>query len=327
MAIGASFDNWRYWSDLHLGFSVLPAWAHFALSLGASVARAPDDMGPTLTAVTVPTRAFSAALAATGASWEFNRRGSKRATDDHLAFLRMLAPGKTVWCNYDHRRVDGVFCGIVRDGGDEFVKIETRRGRTTNYTKVPVRDAYRIQLASTDRGIKRSRIVDRIPPRQFAKAVLGADASLDSRLDSVIIGQKSLLVEELSNSRFAVSTDNGHQEGTLQEVVRAIGTGSEAQIETFGSVLETPYEPSVEGLGEPSVAVFDGDRALLLKRTAKTGVTHWVAVLDRTSRRFADACELVDRLYLERRGVFGPEMIPPPPPGVELVGFLRRDVP
>lgn len=323
MSVETSFDDWRYLSDLRNSFWPLPEWARFALSLGSAVARLPEDLAPTLTAVTVPTRGFSAALAATGCSLEFNTIESEKTTVEHLRFLRTLEPGRTVWCDYTHKRIDGSFCGFVQDGDDEYVQIQIRRGRERLYTKVPIRDAYRIQLASSNREAKRSRVVDRIPLGDFALAAFAAESQIGSRLYTVIVGQKSRLIDELTVVEFSILGKEGHKRGVLQDIVRAVELGSRISTQSFGTVIETPYDPGMEGLGEPRIVVFDGEGALMRKRAAMALVPHWIVFLDRTSRGFADGCDLIDRFYLERQGLIDSKLLPAPPSGVELISFLR----
>lgn len=327
VTLEASFENWRYWSEMRNGFWPLPAWARFALSLGASVARFPDDLGPSLTAVTVPTRGFSAALATAGLTLELNRIESYETTAEHLKFLRALEPGRTVWCDYTHKRVDGLFCGFVFDGGEEYVQLQTRRGNSPSYTKIPVRDAHRIQLAPKDRGAKRSQVVDRLPLSEFALAAFAAEALVEprvgSRLDAVIVGQKNFLASELTGTEFSILGDEGHQKGFLQEVVRVADLGSGLQVHTFGAAVETPYDLVTEDLGKPKAVVFDGDRALVRTRSRKALVPHWIIFLDRTSRGFADGCDLIDGFYLGRRGLIDSKLLPAPPPGLELIGVRR----
>jgi hypothetical protein len=318
-----SFDDWCYWSDINNRFLPLPGWATFFMCMGKSLAELSPTSRPTLVAVSTPTARYAAALSVAG-----YLLGSDEIVplEEHIEFLRCLEPGRQVWLHKEKKRIKGTFSGFVPLSNGEGVKILIGSGRGAWVSTIPLTAARQIQVASSSKPSKRSRFLDKVPKSLFALEALRSAENPrrweQSRLEAAIVGQSNRLRDEITQQRFAIERNGHYTGGTLQDIIRTIDFGEAQDPHGYASAIETPG--AAVDLGDtPGLVVFDGPRAFMRANTRHQGARHWVVILDRTSRSFADGASVVDDLYLQRAGDFKHPTLPTPPAGIEMTCFER----
>lgn len=296
------------------------------LSLGVSVARFPETFSSTLTAISVPARGFSSVLVATGF---LLARGedTDRLDLEHLAFLRDLKDGSSVWYHTREWIYHAVYKGIVSEQGTEYLKVEVGKGKRATVNRLPLNLASRIQVASDDREYRQSAARRRASASEFAIEAFARQSgnrfAIQSHVDAVLIGRKNFLGAELVDQLFGIVTESGVKEGYLQEIVRGLDMGLIPQSQGFSALVHSPYEQPPELRGNPLAAIFDGPAAFLRSRATKFSVPHWIIIIDRTARQFEDTCQIVDEIYLNRKAIVPTKYLPRPLSGIEIMSVVR----
>jgi hypothetical protein len=319
------YDDWLYWSDTHAQFLPLPPWAIFFLALGEAIASLPEDSGRSVTAVAVPSLGYAGALSAVGFHIGI---AVERPLEEHIQLLRSLPAGRQVWFNKTTKRIKGALEGIFPSATGEVIKMTFKRGKEIWSETITIEDAMRVQLASKDGPVKRAGFLEKAPIGEFASQVLGPAVSRDihlrSSIESVLVGQKNPLRVEATETLFAISRNELTANGTLQQLLRTIEFGDSKDTHGYASRIETPYEDSAAHLEARGLVVFNGERAFSIGHPRHGNVRHWVVVLDRTNRRFIEACDILDGMFIDREGLVDLGALPTPPEGVELSSFLRE---
>lgn len=302
----------------------LPSWAQFFLALGSAIAAFSPEVDRSITAVTVPVSRFAGVLTATG---YLMKTQSGSALEEHINFYRRLEPGRQVWYSGETKRIKALYDGIETRNDMEFLRIGIKKGRGSFYQLVPLNQSQKIQLASNNVPVKRSSYIDKVPMTEFASSALGAEArksvSERSGIETVIVGQKNTIGPDITRDMFSICQNGTLVSGHLQEILRTIEFGDTRDDHGFASRVETPYSISNTYHESPNFVVFNGERASSLGRLRHSTAKHWMVVLDRTSRRFVEACDLVDNMFINRAGIVDPEDLPTPPEGIELSSFIR----
>jgi len=211
--------------------------------------------------------------------------------------------------------------------GNEYIKVEVGKGKSATVNHLPKNMANRVQLAADDREYKRSAARTRVSASEFATEAFARQSgnrfAFQSHVDAVLIGRKSFLSTELVDQRFGIVAECELKQGFLQEIVRAVDMGLIPQSQGFSTLVHSAQDLPYEIRGNPLAAIFDGPDAFLKGRSKMIAVPHWIVVLDRTARRFDDARQIVDEIYLTRTDTVPPSSLPQPPSGIEIMSTLR----
>lgn len=321
----------KWWDAGTSVWAQFPDWANFFLELGFAVGISPEGPTRAVVAITTPTRAFAAALCATGVV--LGRCETQIAPDPeaHFAYLRTLPLGTPVSFRADTnggRIGAGTLSGFeTRDGVDHVVirvsKQETRLVPSWNALRVqPDSDA---PPSPSGRGSRLKRVnlaaglmSGLLEPERVA-AFLGG-----SRLECVVVSNRRLLREEIVETPFAITTEAGDRiEGHLQDVARVRPFLRNSDSYRSDVVSVTAKVQPARLVLSPAVAIFDGSRSFL-RWSASYPRADWIIVLDRADRRLSDAIQMVDTLYATRFSDQCPVTVKSIPIGIECAVFDAR---
>jgi len=299
----------------------IPEWGRFYLELGAKLADEVCEGTLWRVALAVPTRSFCASLVATG--FVAARVMASSSTEDaHLHALRGLQIGHEVSLARNGRRLKGKWRGFRQDclTGEEFgVRVHSRASDGKSYW-YPVARADRVRIMDADSvALPKSTRGKSVPSESvFARALLERDEVTTGRVCTVVLGRITLLHHELVDSTFCLA-ENATCRGSLNDIVRArrfVPQGERATSDVFA--VRRPKARTPGRAGESTLAILDGCSTLVRLRDVWRQKS-WVAVLDRTDRRFWEAVETVNAECVRRRSDHKLELSSRLPHGVELV--------
>ncbi len=276
----------------------LPSWCHFYAGLGATVVQQQPVANTRIVAgVAIPTRAFAAALTAFGVTLAIAQaRSQEEGFQAHFDYLVGQPDGTPVsfLTSNGEKRTMGKLRGKEVRNGLPMLKVQLSRGLME---LLPPKQSLRVQLAAIEDTALSSRVTWQ---RQragtgFASSVLAIpvhQAAGRSRLDSALVGVRTLLEPELTHARFAIArSESAPASGTLQEVVRVrdFARGGDTYRSDFLATAGK-HQPPVPGAPVPDVAIFDGGNAFLRWRHLWPH-THAIVLLDRTGPYFEEGVQ------------------------------------
>lgn len=328
-----------YYARQH-GWHPLPEWASFFAAAGAAVATHNSATLRLIIGVALPTRAFSAALAATEVvitRSAINRDACDDGRDLHNRFeeLCQMAQGTSVILlnpptnrasGVRDRKLKGVISECVNVNGEQRLKITVDAGGG-NY-QIAAKDSWRVEPASTPKNLPKRQTGQLVAPvKAFARQFLGEDAQSSSRpvsrLDCVLLGRVSQIEREVLGVNFALKQASGEfEQGTLQDILRArrFVTGDALFHSEVLRVDGSKPAKSPGGLA-PHVTVFDGARGFLRWRHLWRD-TNWIVLLDRTAPHFDEAASALNTDFIQNR-VNNSDVLDhiPVPPGIEVMAY------
>jgi hypothetical protein len=203
------------------GWYPLPEWASFLAAAGAAAATHSSATMRLIIGAALPTRAFSAALAATEVvitRSAINRDtcGTGQDLNSRFEELCHLAPGTSVILlnpatnrasGVRDRKLKGVINECVDVNGEQRLKITVNAGGG-NY-QIAARDSWRVEPSSTPKNLPKRQTGQLVAPvKAFARQLLGEDAPGSSRpgsrLDCVLLGRASQIGREVLGIDFAL---------------------------------------------------------------------------------------------------------------------------
>lgn len=277
----------------------LPDWARFLVDTGLAAGRVSVDGRRCTIALVLPTRAYAAALCATGAVIASHEAEAAVSAADHFRELGGLDVGAPVQLqikrNGKWRAEPGRFLGVTDDG------ISIAHGNS-EVTKLPPTLSWRVTAAddSSRRGKARilavnpftEAILSQVGARQFAAG--GAVASL-------IVGFRKHIEEEMQHQGFVARGETGSKAaaGALDDLARLqpqSGTGT-----GYRTAVHPPYGLSRKVPADaPPVVIFDGANGYLNFRD-RFRKSHAVVLLDRTEPQIENAIYQIQSDYDQRR--------------------------
>ena len=322
-------------------FLPLPDWARFFVEVGTALGELPNDgKRRVIVAIATPTRAYAAALCGVGIVGV--RAETPVATDAlrHFQYLRSLPPRTTVTYRDRRKKRKGWLLPCVTKNGQMFLVIKSQAQEGGGFTRpttrpfitidmIPASESLSVQVADGQLRELPERVTSRVLREQpglmggiLAQSMLSAFLR-DSRLECVIVGNESLLREEVVRAPFAVVPPSGAPVcGKLQDILRVhhITGGNESYRSELYSATGGEERPSA-GEARPPVVIFDGSLAFL-RWTATWPQAHWVAMLDRSDVRFEEAAQEINDLYINKRMDGGvPVHIQQVPQSLECMAF------
>jgi hypothetical protein len=296
-------------SDLYLAApgnheSPLPGWALFIANIGVQV-HATLQASRVVVAVALPTRAYAAALVASGITLTKAARPVDAANlNEHFLRLCQLPLGTRVVYLDHNRRHKGVLAGVVNVYGESRVRVQLTAGDKLSYL-VSAGESGNIELADWEGELPHRESGRRIARRfGFIDAALGEieprEFIAKSRLDVLIFGKLNALRAEILETPLSARLPNGHHvPGKFQDLIRV---KSFSPTQAFRSEVHSDAANvlKLKRVDSSVIVVFDGPRAFLrLKETYRSN--HWIVLLDRTSTIFQDAVEALNQEYMRAR--------------------------
>lgn len=314
------------------GWLSLPYWGQFFLEVGARVARYPSRPYRCILGCALPTKAYAAALTATGVVTSLALANQFTPADeaDRAEWLRHLEPGTPLIYRRGNKYAKGTLDRWYLDNGIPYIRLRTScSGKEA--TSVPqklllgvdiLHDAtFRLPQKQTMRGIVSREELG------FLSVYLGDRLAREliaySRLDCLIIGSKEQLRRETHDTRFAVNDRVSRLvEGSLNMLVRIrelLGDNSAHRAALCSSASSPEDQTSITS--PPVVVIFSGATSFLRWRDSWRS-SHWIVLLDRTEPHFDEAIKELNQEYILRRAEEKPFESPPAPPdGIEAVWY------
>jgi len=321
------------------GWHLLPGWASFFAAAGDAVATYNSTSLRLIIGAALPTRAFSAALAATEIvimRSAIARTSSATGSDLTNRFdeLCSMAPGTPVTLlnragnhatGARDRKLKGVIteCAVVHE--EKRLKITVDAGGGSYL--IAAKDSWRVE-PSVPRNLPKRQTGQLVPPmKALARQLLGEDkpgaAQPVSRLDCVVLGRASQIGREVLSVEFAVKTTGGEfEKGTLQDVLRARRFVT-CDASFYSEVLRVDGSKAAKSPSGimPHVTVFDGARGFLRWRHLWRD-SNWVVLLDRTAPHFDEAASALNTDLIQNRVDDSDVMKDiPVPPGIEIMAY------
>ena len=312
----------------------MPPWGEFAIALGESIGEFTESGNRLIVGLSLPTRAYAAALIALGVVFQRVQQPTSEAeTKEHFRELCALREGLPVDLLYVGKMFKGALAGTANYEGHLYVKVQltanVERSGACNWFFIKEEDSLDIQIA--DRGAAalplklRGKLV--VDPQSFLLPLFDDPGMAwrlcaRSQMDCLIVGRRNILEQELCNTEFAFRTDGNFQSGHLQEIVRV-----RQFVKGIGSFRSSIFpdlsrrHPKTGGRNKPYAVLFDGPRAFLKLRHYWYD-SHWVVVLDRTQREFTEAADTLCAEYVQDRSCNGRAALKAGVPrGVEMISF------
>lgn len=285
-----------------------PDWAQYFYELGQACAHLQRDFARLVVAVAVPTRAYAAVIAATGAIITFSRQ--TRDINELLERFQRLCQLPTgtavLYFRPDGRRLKAVLDGSANEDGENCLRVRVESKTSGGLT-------YLVRPGSVDRVHLVGGPRTELPKTQTGRALstttmlrilLGNEAaaahSTSSSLDCMLLGYGRRLHQEAESLECIASSQpaptSGEALSRLLRVRQWVG-----QSQPYRAELISPTSrPRGQWPGEqPRLCVYDG-AAGFLKHRDTFGRSDWLAVLDRTDSRFEDAVAAVNQHSIRR---------------------------
>jgi hypothetical protein len=295
----------------------LPAWATYFWTLGEKIGETATKIPRVITVVSVPTRDFVAAFAATGflSAWSI----SAQLTDPNV-----LPVGQHVFVPFS-----GELRLAVVSGREPV--LDPLTGRSVEAVVVDFKDKYKTKVklcpGRTHRLIRTTQTFSagtkqraRPPePTQLCDSAVHGDPAVyeeSESLDCVILGNPRVLEPELTAQEFRPLRQRS---GTLSGIVRAkeFSPGEPWHTRIISSrVRSLPEFP-----GAPALVIFDGARTFK-KWRLHFGSSNSLVILDRSDPEYASTVQVVEEEYGHR--VRAQVLGPPPPLAIEVTSFEAR---
>lgn len=285
---------------------LLPEWACFFIRLGRQLAVVPNDDSRIVIGLAIPTRVLACSLVATGIV--LAKSGSRNPIDTtQMEYIRALKPDTPVYVRRDNnRKLRGVVENFKEINGEQYIVIRTGKMETRQY---PLnRYASRITVSNWDVSLpkyqQRGHLVE--APGKFLQCCLGTNLAhsyiLDSSFEALLIGKRSVIEPEVSDSPFScgVSDKTAGISGYLQEILRVrqfSGANKSYRIQWISSSNTTPEKEI--GSQVPPIVIFDGAVAYM-NLSSKWQSAHQIVLLDRTERQFVEGIGLLNQNYAYR---------------------------
>lgn len=309
-------------SDGVTPWQALPPWLHFFFLLGERSAQVHEAGIKTCVVTIPPIRSYAAAFAATGAT--VGTAVCAQAVPDadvHFEDLASLDAGTQVVVKMGERIYAGSLEGVVNREGH--TGLEVVADGMTYF--VPKQLCQRIQIGeggkrTLPKVLRRSRsakttVVDDLLG-EFSAGFLSIPT-----VDTVVVGQASLLEQELESVKIRASAEDGGI-ATLSALLRPRRFLPDGGISRSLLLSDRVAEFSMPVEDTPHVAVFDGPRAFA-RRRSEFADSSWVVVLDRCSASFHEGVDVANEEFSIRSGTapFFEDL--EAPPGTEVQVFER----
>lgn len=248
-------------------YCTLPKWAKWFIDLGAGIVPAQQHLESghrLVVGVSVPARAYAAALAAAGAVAALYRYWSPDDMASHFEKLSRLPAGTYVTYRDGNYVKCGTLDGIDEMYGDLWVRISdgAYRRRWDRCGEIHPLGRGEPPFPGKKRLSEAGEFV------RSAVGVSGGDYAMCSSVDCLLVGPKADLLEELTGERFAATKTTGKGKpptGTLQDILRCRAVGG-AAASLYRSDILAAYaadRPKRLASCKPAALILDGASAYL----------------------------------------------------------------
>lgn len=314
----------------------LPPWGGFFLSIGHRIAETAPDSDRFVLGVSVPIRAYAAALAAVGVVLSRSKVPvATAAPEEHFEQLCGLKKNTPLIYVRKGRKLRGVFQGVDTIRGVRRIRVMVESGSLRSAGTTHCLDCEQSVAVEVD-PCGHTKLPDRqtgrciLPKRGLLTHIVGENEAIAfstrSRIDCLIVGRVGILRDEITKTPFATkSRSGGTEEGNLQNVLRARKFMGEGQAYRSNVIAMNTHRVVNPPVGElPYVTIFDGANGFLTWRDCWRD-SHWIVILDQTEPAFREAADALNREYVQKRRRRPVEPgLPYVPPRVETL--LYREV-
>ena len=284
------------------GWLGLPTWVRYLVRTGAMAATQPSRT----CALVLPTRAYAAMFCAVGVVLRRLGVPVPRDATTHFARLCALPSGTAVTYRTNALgRFTGWFVGCETASGAEYLVIQPQKGGAT----IRVGRPYALDVMPSEK------VMTELPERAAYRASRGCgplltallpaslrwEAMVSSRLECVVVGNETILRDEITSTRFRFPAGCSN-EGSAQDLLRVRDFGHGVEDGTYRSDVfsRTGTRQEDARTVTPSVAIFDGASSLLRWGSLWPTASR-IVLLERTDHRLSDATDEVDRVFFQKR--------------------------
>lgn len=282
----------------------LPKWARYLAWASAKLAAL--DEKPITLGITLPTRAYAAAISA--AAYALRREQIDPLVpsdlDAQIENLRQVPVNTPVKYFGGGKVWDGRFLGINEVDGTEMIVVETAPKKMIRKLPLDFAPSVRPTGDSELPGVLRSKSLE-VP--SALKALLPKDMALayatSSRTDCIVVGIRSLFYEDLSHRVLCQGpAANNAEYWCFEDLVRAQDSvSSKKRAFRTLSVASSPGPTPEERDIDPGLVIFDGGPAYLRWRHC-WDQAHHVVLIDRSMPSAEEAGGELSLEFLERIG-------------------------
>jgi hypothetical protein len=320
------------------GWAQLPAWGSYLAAIG-SIAAEPAPSCRSIIAVSLPTRAYAAALVTLGAlSRASTGSGGDDAGRGHLLELQKAAPGTAVTLFDYGVQKGGTLEGLVDIDATSYFRIKLKSMRNGGDTRlVPTDQARRIHLSSlardaAGRALNVEGQVQTGAPRAvkaryaFIKALYPdldvLSFSGTAFLEVLIVGSAAAMRPEVTGVELAVLGSAGRPvSGSFLDAIRTRGVLPTGQ--PYRSAIVRPASIS-QIRTTPGVVICDG-AGEYLRTPFSERPQSLVILLDRSRALLDEAVQLINSDYARRASTEHPLDHQVSPPGIEVTAYYQDD--
>lgn len=287
----------------------LPTWAEYFISVGKLLAFAPHGDSRILTAIVVPTRAFSAAFVALGMVVIDAIICNRASGAAHFEKLFDFPPGTPVIFRPKPKQVlKGILQEPEEVDGKLWIRVQVQSQEAGGGTffvdesrALQVQPAHHSGKLPKKQDGKSCRLVNK-----FVDSLLGeadpVQLGLRSKLVCALVGKKNVLEHEIRRTPLAIHVNGRlYAEGQLQDVLRVnrFVTATQTSRSALLTVGPSAFPERIINGVEVGV-IFDGAVGFL-KWGEMCPRGHQVVILDRTEPYFDDAVSAVNRRVSQNR--------------------------
>lgn len=287
----------------------LPEWAEYFISVGKQLADAEQSSSRVVTAIVVPTRAFSAAFVSLGMVISDAAARDHSSAAAHFEKLFDLPIGTRVI----FRPRPGKTLRGVLQAPEEYneklhvrVQVHSSAGGGLTYL-IDESRALQVQPARHSGKLPKKQSSENTRfANQFVDALLGeadpVQLGLKSKLCCAIVGKKNVLEHEIRKTPLAIHVNGSHHaDGLLQDVLRADRFVTDNQSYRSAIVPVGSAPPTKDVIANTEMAVvFDGALGFLKWADMWAG-SHQVVILDRTEPYLDDAISAINAKFSQNR--------------------------
>lgn len=313
-----------------------PRWADFFIDLGSYIAAKPLECTRSVTALFLPTRAFSTPFVAAGIIKSHAKNESLKSNDDHFQFLMDLPENTFVRCLDGKRQKTFKLKGTAEMYGETRLVIQMSDPRDGNARRYISKDyCHEIQFMEQDttagislKSLKRQKGKSINKISKFAQEFLGTSIKTDFNLLSkeycLIVGNQITLKREICETNFKMNMAD-KEFGVLQDVLRVKQFFTTVQPSRCEIINPSLRYKSVKNLSNKKapVVVYDGANGFLRLRDALS-TSHWIILLDRTEPNSLRALEILNQAFTRREPDTNLKDFPGIPLGVEAMFFEEK---
>lgn len=316
----------------------LPGWGRFFVRMGGLIAEEDRDRR-LIIGVSVPTRAYSAALTALGVIIARSTMQVDRYDpEDHFKKLCSLSIGTPLLYLRENKKLKGIFKGSEIISGQSFIKIQIEKdlvdgakaGGGTIF--VQTHDAHKVSLLKVEeiKLPKKQKGYLIVPHEKFLRTILGEnnvyDFALNTRLECAVIGRIGQFRNEVKQTSFSIRPPGSSPAtGTLQDFLRVrqfLNIGAHYRSEVLKAIGKNAPK-ATDGLKAHTV-IFDGTAGFIRWRD-HFQESNWVVILDRTESYFQEAVNFLNLGFHKNK--IAEELVkcmPSVPAGIEFVAYTEK---